>query len=164
MVCLPPRGYSSAQFPPSRRRAMSGRIYKGKCSCGAVEVTATGAPLLMAYCHCDSCRRWAASPVSAFARWKAESVKVTAGAEHVAAFKKTPKTARKWCSQCGGHLLMEHTSTGLVDIYAAVLPGLEFKPREHFHYQEAVLRIVDSLPKNKDVARAAGGSGVLLPS
>jgi hypothetical protein len=131
---------------------MSGRIYKGKCSCGAVEVTATGAPLLMAYCHCDSCRRWAASPVSAFARWKAESVKVT------------PKTARKWCSQCGGHLLMEHTSTGLVDIYAAVLPGLEFKPREHFHYQEAVLRIVDSLPKNKDVARAAGGSGVLLPS
>jgi hypothetical protein len=27
-----------------------------------------------------------------------------------------------------------------------------------------VLRIVDSLPKNKDVARAAGGSGVLLPS
>jgi len=45
-----------------------------------------------------------------------------------------------------------------------VLPGLEFKPREHFHYQEAVLRIVDSLPKNKDVARAAGGSGVLLPS
>jgi hypothetical protein len=102
--------------------------------------------------------------VSAFARWNADAVKVTAGAEHLGKFNKTPRTARKWCLLCGGHLLMEHVGTGLVDVYVAVLPGLEFKPREHFHYQEAVLRIVDSLPKNKDVARAAGGSGVLLPS
>jgi hypothetical protein len=143
---------------------MSSRPYKGKCFCGAVELLATGAPLLMAYCHCESCRRWSASPVNAFIRWKSDAVKVTAGAEHVASYSKTPKTVRKWCKVCGGHLLAEHPGTGVVDVYAAVLPGLEFKPREHFHYQEAVLRIVDSLPKNKDVAKAAGGSGVLLPS
>ena len=41
---------------------------------------------------------------------------------------------------------------------------LEFRPREHLHYQEAVLRIVDSLPKHKDLPKSAGGSGVLLPS
>jgi hypothetical protein len=52
----------------------------------------------------------------------------------------------------------------LVDVYPAGLPHLEFRPREHIHYQEAVLRIVDSLPKNKDLPKAAGGSGVLLPS
>jgi len=143
---------------------MSSRTYKGKCSCGAVELVATGPPLLMAYCHCESCRRWLASPVSAFARWNTSAVKITAGAEHVATFNKTARTARKWCVRCGGHLLMEHTEARVVDVYAAVLPGLEFKPREHFHYQEAVLRIVDSLPKNKDLAKAAGGSGVLLPS
>jgi hypothetical protein len=143
---------------------MSSQPYKGKCFCGAVELLATGAPALMAYCHCESCRRWAASPVNAFIRWKADAVKVTSGAEHVASYSKTPKTVRKWCKLCGGHLLAEHPGTGFVDIYAAVLPGVEFKPREHFHYQEAVLRIVDSLPKNKDVAKAAGGSGVLLPS
>jgi hypothetical protein len=143
---------------------MSSRPYKGKCFCGAVELLATGAPLLMAYCHCESCRRWSASPVNAFIRWKSDAVKVTAGAEHVASYSKTPKTVRKWCKVCGGHLLAEHPSAGVVDVYAAVLPGLEFKPREHFHYQETVLRIVDSLPKNKDVAKAAGGSGVLLPS
>jgi hypothetical protein len=45
-----------------------------------------------------------------------------------------------------------------------VLPALEFRPREHIHYQEAVLRIVDSLPKHKDLPKSAGGSGVLLPS
>jgi hypothetical protein len=51
-----------------------------------------------------------------------------------------------------------------VDVYAALLPSLEFKAREHVHYQEAVLRMVDSLPKHKDLPKAAGGSGVLLPS
>jgi hypothetical protein len=143
---------------------MSGRTYKGKCFCGAVELVATGTPLLMAYCHCESCRRWSASPVSSFVRWGLDAVKVATGAEHVATFAKTPRTTRKWCARCGGHLLLEHGDTRVVDIFAAALPGLEFKPREHFHYQEAVLRIVDSLPKNKDLARAAGGSGVLLPS
>jgi hypothetical protein len=143
---------------------MSSRPYKGKCFCGAVELLATGAPLLMAYCHCDSCRRWSASPVTGYIRWKSDAVKLTAGAEHVAAYSKTPKSTRKWCKVCGGHLMTEHPSMGVVDVYAAVMPGLEFKPREHFHYQEAVLRIVDSLPKNKDLAKAAGGSGVLLPS
>ena len=143
---------------------MSSRTYKGKCFCGAVELAATGAPLLMAYCHCESCRRWSANPVSAFARWNFDAVKIAAGTEHLASFNKTPRTARKWCTRCGGHLLMEHADARVVDVYAAALPGLEFKPREHFHYQEARLRIVDSLPKNKDLARAAGGSGVLLPS
>jgi hypothetical protein len=61
-------------------------------------------------------------------------------------------------------LLTEHPALKLIDVYAAVLPALEFKPREHLHYQEAVLRIVDSLPKHKDLPKSAGGSGVLLPS
>jgi hypothetical protein len=61
-------------------------------------------------------------------------------------------------------LLTQHPSNGLIDVYAALLPELDFKPREHVHYQEAVLHMVDSLPKHKDLPKAAGGSGVLLPS
>jgi hypothetical protein len=45
-----------------------------------------------------------------------------------------------------------------------MLPTLDFRPREHIHYNEAVLRIVDSLPKHKDLPKSGGGSGVLLPS
>ncbi len=60
--------------------------------------------------------------------------------------------------------MTEHPTMKLIDVYAAIIPELKFEPREHLHYQEAVLRIVDSLPKNKDVPKAAGGSGVLLPS
>lgn len=143
---------------------MTSRTYKGKCFCGAVEVTVTGAPVAMGYCHCDSCRKWSASPVNAFALWRADNVKITAGAENLGTFSKTPKSARKWCKLCGGHVMTQHPSSGLIDVYAAILPELDFKPREHLHYQEAAFHIVDSLPKHKDLPKAAGGSGVLLPS
>lgn len=140
------------------------KTYKGSCFCGAVSLVATGEPVSMGYCHCASCREWSAGPVNAYTLWRPGAVKIASGAEHIGSFSKTPKSVRKWCKSCGGHLLTEHPAMKLVDVYAAVLPALEFKPREHLHYQEAVLRIVDSLPKHKDLPKSAGGSGVLLPS
>jgi hypothetical protein len=143
---------------------MKGKSYKGACFCGAVTVSVTGDPLAMGYCHCESCRHWSAAPVSAFALWRFDAVKITAGADHMGTYSKTPQSARKWCKTCGGHILSELPSIRLIDVYPAVLRSLDFRPREHVHYQEAVLRIVDSLPKNKDLPKAGGGSGVLLPS
>lgn len=140
------------------------KTYKGSCFCGAVSITVTGDPVAMGYCHCESCRRWSAGPVNAFTLWKPEAVKITAGADQIGTYNKTPQSSRKWCKTCGGHLMTEHPGMRLVDVYAAILPALEFKPREHLHYQEAVLHMVDSLPKHKDLPKAAGGSGVLLPS
>jgi hypothetical protein len=43
-----------------------GKIYSGACFCGAVELEVSGQPEAMGYCHCQSCRSWAASPVNAF--------------------------------------------------------------------------------------------------
>jgi hypothetical protein len=143
---------------------MSARTYRGSCFCGAVQLAVTGEPVTMGYCHCESCRRWSAGPVNAFSLWRPDAVKITAGADNVGSFSKTPQSVRKWCKTCGGHLLTEHPAMRLIDVYPAVLSGLDFRPREHVHYQEAVLRIVDSLPKHKDLPKAAGGSGVLLPS
>ncbi len=140
------------------------KTYHGTCFCGAVALTVTGDPVAMGYCHCESCRHWSAGPVNAFSLWRPDAVKIVAGAENVASFAKTPRSIRKWCKLCGGHLLTEHPSIKLIDVYAAILKDLDFKPREHLHYQEAMLRVVDSLPKHKDVPKAAGGSGVLLPS
>ena len=140
------------------------KTYKGTCFCGAVSLVVTGEPVAMGYCHCESCRQWSAGPVNAYTLWRPGSVKITAGAEHIGSFSKTPKSVRKWCKLCGGHVMTEHPTMKLIDVYAGVLPELDFKPREHVHYQEAVLRVADSLPKNKDLPKAAGGSGVLLPS
>ena len=66
----------------------------GKCFCGAVELTATGSPEAMGYCHCRSCRSWSGGPVNAFSLWKPDAVRVTSGAEHIATFQKTEVSQR----------------------------------------------------------------------
>jgi hypothetical protein len=136
--------------------------HTGKCFCGAVEVMATGDPLTMGYCHCTSCRRWSASPVNAFTIWVPEAVRITKGAESVGSFRKTKETVRKWCQACGGHLLTEHPLWLVIEVPAAILPDLPFKPAVHLHYAETVLHIRDGLPKQKDIRAELGGSGELL--
>lgn len=137
--------------------------YKGACFCGAVQFTLSGEPAVMAYCHCESCRHWSASPVNAFALWKIDSLAITRGADDLGTYSKSPQAVRKWCKTCGGHVYTEHPGFGLNDVGAAVVPEFPFKPSLHVNYQEAVLRIKDGLPKFKDVPREFGGSGELLP-
>jgi hypothetical protein len=137
--------------------------YNGNCFCGAVEFEVSGQPVGMGYCHCASCRHWSAGPVNAFTLWKPEALKVTRGAELIGTYNKTPISFRKWCKQCGGHLFSDHPTLGLVDIYAAMIPGLAFEPGVHVNYQETVLRIHDGKPKMKDFPREMGGSGLSLP-
>jgi hypothetical protein len=142
---------------------MADQTHAGSCFCGAVQLTVTGEPVAMGYCHCESCRHWSAGPVNAFTLWKPDAVKVTRGAESIGSYNKTPHSARKWCKQCGGHLFTEHPGMGLTDVYAAIIPTLAFKPGVHVHYQEAVLHIHDGVTKMQDVPKEMGGSGVTLP-
>ena len=137
--------------------------YRGSCFCGAVQFDVTGAPAAMGYCHCDDCRLWSAGPVNAFSLWNPSSLKVTRGADRIASYNKTPRSGRKWCKDCGGHLFTDHPSWNLVDIYAATIPSFPFKPGVHVHYQHTVLPMRDGLPKFKDIPKEMGGSGVNLP-
>ena len=137
--------------------------YNGSCFCGAVRFTVTGEPAAMGYCHCESCRQWSAGPVNAFSLWKPEAVRVTQGADKIGTYNKTPRSARKFCKTCGGHLFTEHPHWNLTDVYAAVIPGFSFKPGVHVNYQESVLHIKDGLPKLKDLPKEMGGSGAGVP-
>ena len=143
--------------------AASSPTYSGQCFCGAVEISVSGAPVAEGYCHCTSCRSWSAGPVNAFTLWQPDAVKITKGAEHVGAYKKTPKSDRKFCRICGGHLLTDHPLWGVVDVYAATIPTYKYKPGLHVNYQETVLRMKDGLPKMKDMPKEMGGSGETLP-
>ena len=133
--------------------------YDGACFCGTVRFTVSGKPAAMGYCHCDSCRRWSAGPVNAFTLWKPDAVRITQGAQNIGTYNKSPRSYRQWCKSCGGHLFTEHPEWGLVDVYAAVIPGFQFKAGVHVNYQETVLRIRDGVPKLKDVPKEMGGSG-----
>jgi hypothetical protein len=142
---------------------MSEQSLNGGCFCGAVEIRISGTPEAMGYCHCGDCRAWAAAPINAFTLWKSENVKVTKGADKIGLYHKTPKSHRQFCRQCGGHLMTEHPHWNLIDVYAAVIPGLRFEPKLHVNYAEKVVSMRDGLPKLKDLPKEMGGSGESLP-
>ena len=137
--------------------------HRGTCFCGAVEITVSGEPAAMGYCHCESCRSWSAAPVNAFTLWKPEAVRITQGADKIGTFNKTPRSLRKWCTSCGGHLFTEHPGWGLTDVYAATIPAFPYRAGVHVNYEERRLRMSDGLPKMKDVPKEMGGSGVEVP-
>jgi hypothetical protein len=137
--------------------------YTGSCFCGAVEVRVSGAPEIMGYCHCRSCRSWSGGPINAFSLWPAEAVQVTRGAENIATYQKTEMSHRKYCRVCGGHLMTAHPTMKMVDVFAATIPDLPFAPALHVNYGETVLHIRDGLPKWKDFPAEFGGSGEALP-
>ncbi len=141
----------------------SENVHTGRCFCGKVTFEASGAPQAMGYCHCRSCRQWAAAPVNAFTLWKPEALRITGGESSIGTYNKTSRSYRKWCRECGGHLFSHHPPFGLVDIYAAMLPELKFEPGLHVHYGETVLPLHDGRPKFKDMPKEMGGSGVMLP-
>ena len=137
-------------------------MHSGSCFCGAVRIEVRGEPQAMGYCHCASCRSWSAGPVNAFSLWTPDAVKVVAGAEHVGMYRKTPTSERQYCTQCGGHLMTFHPPFGLMDVYAATIPSLDFKPGVHVNYAETVLAMRDGLPKFKDFPAEMGGSGDMV--
>src|SRR5688572_14103144 len=129
------------------------KTHKGECFCGAVKLEVSGDPAGTGYCHCQGCRHWSAGPVNAFSLWRTDQVEVTSGAEHIGTYAKSANSQRKWCKQCGGHLMTEHPQWGLIDVYAAVLPDLDWKPGVHVNYESTVLPMKDGLPKLRDFPR-----------
>jgi hypothetical protein len=90
-------------------------------------------------------------------------VQVTEGADKIATYNKTDHSYRKWCTACGGHLFSDHPKWGLTDVFAPMIPDLQFQPTLHVHYQETRLPMKDGLPKMRDIPAEMGGSGETLP-
>ena len=136
--------------------------YSGTCYCGAVEIEASGDPLDMGYCHCNECRRYSTAPFSIFTLWKPESVKITKGADSLGKFKSSDLSDRRYCTKCGGHVMLDHPTLSLADVRVP-LSNFTFKPTVHLNYEEKVLPIKDGLPKLRDFPKEIGGSGETLP-
>jgi hypothetical protein len=136
---------------PSQQGEQEMITHKGKCFCGAVEIEVNGVPEAMGYCHCSSCRSWSAAPVNAFTLWKPQNVRVTKGAEYIGKFARTEASHRQYCKRCGGHLMTDHPTFGLVDVYAATIPTLKFTPGVHVNFG-------DGIADERRVAEAEGFS------
>lgn len=142
---------------------MSDQTHRGRCFCGSVEIEATGDPAVMAFCHCESCRTWLSAPIHGAMLWPSARVKVLEGAGLLGTYAKTEASHRRFCTKCGGRVLVEHPAIGMTDVFSVVLPDVAFRPAMHVHYGEKVLAQRDGLPKFKDFPKEFGGSGERLP-
>ncbi len=132
------------------------------CICQSVEISISGEPSIMAYCHCDSCRSWLGAPIHAASLWPTKNVNVTKGEEHLSEYHRTEHSLRHFCKLCGSPVLVRHPGLGLTDVPAHTIKHLDFKPAIHVNYAERVMPIKDGLPKfagmpDKD------GKGELIP-
>ena len=88
---------------------------------------------------------------------------MTRGSDKLMSYSSNGSSHRKFCSACGGNILSDHPEPGFTDIFAALLPTIEFEPSVHVNYESAVLHMKDGLPKMKDFPAEMGGSGETLP-
>ena len=134
------------------------------CTCGAVQLSISGEPSVMAYCHCSSCRGWLGAPIHAASLWPTPNVRVEKGADLLGMFKHTEASQRQFCTACGSPVLIVHPDLGMTDVPAGSIPGLDYAPTVHVNYGEKVLTVTDGLPKFKDFPTDfPGGSGDIVP-
>jgi len=123
---------------------------KGHCLCGAVRFEYDSIKWA-GYCHCASCRRNCASPVTAFFGVKDGDWRWTG--DEPATFSASDHATRWFCEKCGTP--MAYASTRFADeihFYAATLENPElFVPTQHFHHGEHLswLVIDDDLKRHR---------------
>jgi hypothetical protein len=83
--------------------------------------------------------------------------------EFLGRFKSSDISERGYCTKCGGHIIVEHPTLGLMDVRIGALRNFPFKPKVHLNYAETILPMRDGLPKLKDFPAEIGVSGETLP-
>ena len=84
---------------------MRDEVHSGGCLCGAVRFEAHGAPKWTGYCHCHSCRKHTGAPVSAYAGYERDHVRLIKG--KLATFASSAGVSRGFCAACGSTLTYE---------------------------------------------------------
>ena len=121
---------------------------QGGCMCGAVRYSATANPANSMICHCQSCRRSAASPVVAWVTFAKAEFRFTRGAPRQ--YQSSPKVKRHFCGDCGSPLVYEHLDTN--DFYDVTTCSLDapwgFPPTHHSWLSDDIgwVKFGDGLP------------------
>lgn len=129
-------------------------VRRGHCLCGAVRFEYAGPENWRAHCHCESCRRQTASPMTTFMGVPDGAWSWTGAAPAV--YASSPGVRRMFCATCGAPVAYAADRfPGEIHFYAALLEdAARFEPRGHVHWDEKLpwLAIADALPK-----RSGGG-------
>lgn len=127
---------------------MSKAVVEGGCVCGAIRYRVTGEPTNSMICHCQTCRRVAASPVVAWVTFPRAQFHLVQG--RPSEFHSSEPVRRTFCAGCGTPLTYEHRdNVGFVDITTCSLDKPEsFPPTHHswLSHDLAWVRFGDGLP------------------
>jgi len=123
-------------------------VSEGGCICGAIRYRVSGKPSNSMVCHCQTCRRVAASPVVAWVTFPTARFQLLHG--HLAEFQSSQSVRRTFCAACGTPLTYEHSAhSGSVDVTTCSLDSPEsFPPTHHswLSHDLAWVRFGDGLP------------------
>lgn len=129
-------------------------MYKGQCLCGAVafEVEEIIGPFEL--CHCTRCAKSTGSAFAATVGAKADSFRITAGADHVKTFElpvvdQPPAYTTCFCSRCGSPVPLLDPAADWLEIPAGLFDTqLPLRPERHIYieYKASWESIDDDLP------------------
>lgn len=103
----------------------------GKCLCGDVSFTVEGAPVRMAQCHCDDCRKTTGTGHIVQAFFPKDKVVITGTTSTYENTSDAGTTrTRHFCPNCGSRLFAENSKTpGAIGIAVGVFDNSEwFRP------------------------------------
>lgn len=133
---------------------------RGHCLCGDIRWETDGSQNWAGYCHCASCRRNCAAPVTAYFgvpdghwRWTGAAPAVYVSSSGV---------RRLFCGRCGTPMAYDadhHPDE--IHFYAATMEDpVTYRPEAHFHADEALpwMVIADDLPRPAPKAAAEDGA------
>ena len=109
-----------SEFPPGSEPLAE--PLKGRCLCGAVSITVTGARPLVDVCHCDMCRRWGGIGLATV---NGGDFTVD-GEDKVTAYRSSDWAERAFCAQCGSNL------------------WYRFLPADHYSFLAGLFELPDS--------------------
>lgn len=121
----------------------------GHCLCGAIRYECTGEPILVAHCHCESCRRQTSSPVTTFILVPRPTLSFTQGQPKE--FASSPGVRRGFCADCGSPIYYRtDRRPDVIDLYALTLDdAAAIGPQCHVHAAEQLpwFEVLDDLPR-----------------
>lgn len=132
----------------------------GKCLCGAVSITLTGAHREIDVCHCSMCQQWGGSM---YAGIEAEDFTLT-GEDSISTYDSSDWAERAFCSRCGSNLWYKFKPTGARTFLAGLFklpPGLPIKHQIFIDEKPDWFDIAQDSPKKTgpeiiEEAKAAG--------
>lgn len=123
--------------------------FTGRCLCGAVTFRCTEAPLWQGHCHCESCRRATASPMTSFLGIRDGAWEWTSAAP--ATYASSPGVTRSFCATCGTQMAFRADRfPDEIHFYAATLDRPEaYQPTTHYFSAEQLpwLHLADGLAR-----------------